>query len=134
MPKKKMFRLRIGISARFKVIKLVLLLMVLSFLLNCYISYQVLGPAGNITIADMIPYTIFQLNYAALIMVAIITIVWILHYGFGALSRMENILDQIISGDYSFRMHLRKHDLMRPFAEKLNKVLDQLEDCKGGNK
>nr|MDA8100823.1 Txe/YoeB family addiction module toxin [Nitrospiraceae bacterium] len=47
--------------------------------------------------------------------------------GFGALSRMEDIMDQIIKGNYSLRVHLRKKDILRPFSQKLNKVLDILE-------
>jgi hypothetical protein len=127
---KRKLRLRLGISARFRFIKATLILMIISFLINCYIYYQFFHVTRNITVSDVIPYSIFQLNYSALNMILIITIVWIMHYGFGALARMESIIDKIISGDYSCRMYLRKYDAMRPFAEKLNKVLNTLEEAK----
>ena len=131
MEKKKKLRLNIGAAGRFNFVKAILIFMMLSFLLNCYISYLLFSDSFSLTIADIVPYTAFQLNYAALTMILIITIVWILHYGFGALARMEKILDNIASGDYSQRLRLRQRDLMRPFAEKINKVFDQLEECKG---
>lgn len=91
---------------------------------------QLFDKAPETAGASINPFFIFQTNFIAIMMVLVITLVWILHYGFGALSRMENILEQVLNGDYSFRMHLRKRDMMRPFADKMNKVLDLLEKNK----
>ena len=127
MSLKRKIRVKLSLPARFKFIQVVLLLMTLSFLVHGYLSLRLFEISASRHDAA---YLIFQLNYIGIMAILIITLVWILHYGFGALSRMENILEQIIRGDYTFRMHLRTRDIMRPFAEKLNKILDQLEECK----
>ena len=129
MAAKLRMRLRLGVPARFRFIRIILFLMIVSFVIHGYLSFRlfewdILMRKASIT------YVSYQLNYVALMTVLLITLVWMLHYGFGALSRMENILEQIIQGNYAFRMHLRQRDIMRPFAEKLNKILDQLEECK----
>ena len=130
MEKMKQIRLPWGVPARFKFIRIVLFLIVLFFVVNVYLSMHMMQKGPNQSVVEAIPFIIFQLNYGGIILIFIISIVWILHHGFGALSRMENILEQIMHGNYTFRMHLRKRDVMRPFADKLNKVLDLLEECK----
>ena len=122
-------RFRFGVPARFKLIRFLLLLVVISFFLNIFISLQIFRNQEDYVLTNMAPYIIFQVNYAAIILVFVVSLVWILHYGFGALSRMENILEQVVNGDHTFRMHLRKRDIMRPFAEKMNRVLDLLEEA-----
>jgi len=130
MKKPSTIRLKLKVPVRFRFIRIILCLMVIFFLLNVYISILILRKGPSLPVNELMPFFVFQLNYGGIVLIFIISIVWVLHYGFGALSRMENILEQIISGDYTFRMHLRKHDIMRPFAEKLNKVLDLLEEAK----
>jgi len=45
----------------------------------------------------------------------------------GPLQRLERELHHIAqSGDYSFRIHLRKHDDLRPIANAINKLLDSI--------
>ncbi len=123
-------RLPPGVPARFKFIRIILFLMVVFFLLNGYFLLDLMRKGPNTSAVETLPFFIFQINYCGIALIFVISIVWILHYGFGALSRMESILEQIINGSYGFRIHLRKRDIMRPFAEKLNKVLDILEESK----
>lgn len=52
----------------------------------------------------------------------------VLHRTLGPIPRMERILEKIISGEYSLRINVRKKDIIRPFVDKLNKVLQLLEE------
>jgi len=74
------------------------------------------------------PYFISQFLFVALGLIFVVTLGYILHYGFGAMGRMEKILEEILKGDSSLRIYLRKKDILRPFAERLNKILDLLDD------
>lgn len=73
---------------------------------------------------------ILQLSFTAVIFAFLIGMFLLLHRTLGALPRMEDILDNIVKGDYSLRLHIRKEDIMRSFIEKLNKVLDLLENSR----
>jgi signal transduction histidine kinase len=85
---------------------------------------------GKILFGGETSFIAFQINFIAIILILIVSFLFFLHYGFGALSRMENILKRILQGDYSLRIHLRKRDVMKSFAEKLNAILDLLEEYK----
>ncbi|MBN3039605.1 MAG: hypothetical protein JW867_00585 [Candidatus Omnitrophica bacterium] len=113
--------------ARFKFMRFVIGAMLAAFLVNSAIVLKMFSDNIYMPNVGLYTYFIIQLNFLGIMIVFVITLLWILHHGFGALGRMENILEQIINGDYSFRMHLRKTDIMHPFAEKLNKILDILE-------
>jgi HAMP domain-containing protein len=126
MEEKRRIGSRIVIPVRFKFIRLILLLVILSFCVNAYISIRVLRE-GIVFLKEDIVYLALQFNFAAIVLILAITLTSILHRGFGALSRMENTLDQIIKGDYSLRLHLRKKDILVPLVERLNKILDLLE-------
>lgn len=113
----------------------ILLLIVLSLFLNTYITIKMVEE-GRILFGGELSYITLQINFVTVILILIISFLFFLHYGFGALSRMENILRRILEGEFTLRINLRKKDIMRPFAEKLNAVLDLLEknvtkaDCK----
>ena len=81
----------INIPTRFKVIRLVLLLVILFTFLNCYTSITMLG-RGNIVYGGEIAFFAFQLSFVAVIVILVITLIYVLHYGFGSLSRMEKCL------------------------------------------
>ncbi|MBD3264039.1 MAG: hypothetical protein GF375_02930 [Candidatus Omnitrophica bacterium] len=68
-----------------------------------------------------------QFTFVVVSLILVATLVYVLHYGFGAVSRMERILDEIAGGNYSLRINLRKKDIMLPLAEKMNKVISLLE-------
>jgi len=50
-----------------------------------------------------------------------------LRRGIGPLGRIDKILDSVINGNYSLRISVRKKDLVYPFAEKINKIIELLE-------
>ncbi|MDD5669138.1 MAG: hypothetical protein PHE58_03800 [Candidatus Omnitrophica bacterium] len=70
---------------------------------------------------------IFQLSFTAVIFALLIGMFLLLHRSLGAMPRIEEILDRVLKGDSSLRVTIRKEDIMHSFVEKLNKVLDQLE-------
>ncbi|MBI1869768.1 MAG: hypothetical protein HYS07_01085 [Chlamydiae bacterium] len=45
----------------------------------------------------------------------------------GPVFRMKTVLDRVIQGDYSPRIHLRKKDHLKELAEKLNILLETLD-------
>jgi HAMP domain-containing protein len=79
--------------------------------------------------ADMI-YFSSQLNFGAILLIFLVTLTFVLHRGFGALSRIEDILDQVIKGNYSLRLKLRKGDTLIPLTDRINKLIDLLEKKK----
>jgi len=79
--------------------------------------------------ADMV-YFSSQLNFGAILLVFLVTLTFILHRGFGALARIEDILDQVIKGNHSLRLSLRKGDILIPLTDKINKLIDLLEKKK----
>jgi len=111
---------------RFKFMNYILLLIVLSLFLNTYITIKMVEE-GRIILGGELSYITLQINFVTVILILIISFLFFLHYGFGALSRMENILRRVLEGEFTLRINLRKKDIMRPFAEKLNAVLDLLE-------
>jgi len=118
--------LGIGSLSRFKFTNYILTAVVASYYLNIYILILIVK-AGKMFFAGEIPYIISQFNFFIITTVLTLSLLYIMHFGLGALFRMENVLDKIINGDRSLRIHLRKRDIMHPFADKLNKVLDLLE-------
>jgi hypothetical protein len=114
------------IPMQFKFIRLVMIIVIISFFVNAYISIRILG-WRDIYIGGDIAYFIFQLNFGAILLILLITMAFILHRGFGALTRIEEILDKAINGQYSSRIQLRKGDTLVPLVGKINKILDLLE-------
>jgi HAMP domain-containing protein len=83
---------------------------------------------GRIIFGGEVPYIEYQLNYAGIILALIVTLLFVMHYSLGPVGRMENILDEVIKGNYSLRITLREKDALRPFVDRLNKVLSLLEN------
>lgn len=115
---------RLKIPIQFKFIRIILIMVIISFFVNAYVSIQTLGWKDIDVSGD---YMVFQLNFGAILLILLITMAFILHKGFGALSRMEEILEEVIKGKYSLRIRLRKGDVLIPLADKINKILDLLE-------
>ncbi len=122
--RKRLPRLRIPIQ--FKFIRIILAMVIISFFINAYISIRTLG-WRDLDISGDVAYMVFQLNFGAILLILLITMAFILHKGFGALSRMEAILDDVIKGKHSLRIKLRKGDVLIPLVDKINKILDLLE-------
>lgn len=118
--------LRLRVPVQFKFIRIILLLIIISFFINAYISIRMLGWRDMFVGGD-IAYFVFQLNFGAILLIILITMAFIFHKGFGALTRMENTLDEIIKGNYSLRINVRKGDTLAPLVNKMNKVIELLE-------
>ena len=117
---------RLQIPAQFKFIRIVLLLVIASYFINAYISVRMLG-LKDLGPNEDLAYMALQLNFGAILVVLLITLVFILHRGFGALSRVEGILEEVTKGKHSLRIKLRKGDVLIPLVDKINKILDLLE-------
>lgn len=122
-----------GLEKRMKFIHLVLLLAILVSSVNTFVSIKLLNEM-QLFVNLSYKYFIIQFTFISLGILLIVTLVYLVHYGFGAIFRIERILEEISSGDYSLRIHLRKKDFLRPMAKKLNVILDELEKEKGNNK
>lgn len=72
-------------------------------------------------------FILILLSFSAITVIFLIVLVVTLHRGIGGIHRMENILNDVLSGKYHLRVKLRKKDLIHSFADTLNKVLDLLE-------
>ncbi|MDD4295241.1 MAG: hypothetical protein PHP69_07005 [Candidatus Omnitrophica bacterium] len=124
--KKKRRLLSLSVPVRFKFIQVTLLLIVFSFFINAYFVLNLVKTNKIVVMADP-SYIAFQLNFVAAILILVIAITFLLHYGFGALSRMERIIQKFLNGEFNQRIVLRKNDIMKPFADDVNKVLDYIE-------
>lgn len=71
---------------------------------------------------------ILQISLAGFFLTLMIMTYLVLHRTLGPIPRMERILEKIINGDYSLRINVRKKDIIRPFVDKLNRVLQLLEE------
>jgi HAMP domain-containing protein len=69
----------------------------------------------------LISFTVFGLMFLTVMFV-------ILHRILGPINRMEKILDGVANKDYSLRMTVRKRDIIYSLVNKVNKVLDLLEE------
>jgi methyl-accepting chemotaxis protein len=79
------------------------------------------------SLVQRINLIILQVCFAGVIFTFLTTIFMLVRYGLGPLGRIEKILDQVLNGDYTQRITLRKKDLLASFAAKLNKVIELLE-------
>ncbi len=119
-------RLQLRIPVQFKFVRWVLFFVIISFFVNAYISIKMLASKPMAPNADMV-YFSSQLNFGAILLVFLVTLTFILHRGFGALSRIEDVLDQVIKGNHSLRLKLRKGDILIPLADRINKLIEMLE-------
>jgi hypothetical protein len=73
-----------------------------------------------------------QLCFAGVIFTFVLSIFWLVQRGLGPLTRIEQVLDKVLEGDYKVRLGVREKDLLYSFIIKVNKVIDLLD--KKGNK
>ena len=130
MIKKRRKLLNVEAINRFKFVNFVLLVIGAGLLISVFISMKMIEE-GRILFGGEILYILFQLNFIGVVLVLMVTVTCILHFGFSPVSRMEKILDRVIKGNYSLRMQLRKTDRMKPLAERINIVLELLENSEG---
>lgn len=98
--------------------------------LNLFLAYMlwsmVEGARGYLL--EQRTLIILSLGFAVAEVIFLITILVLLHRAFGPFQRMEEILEKVLQGDYSSRIALRKKDIACSFVDKLNKILDLLEE------
>ncbi len=70
---------------------------------------------------------ILQIALTGFFVILLIVIFLVLHRVLGPIPRMEKILEKVINGDRSLRITIREKDIIHPFVDKLNKLLDLLE-------
>lgn len=115
-----------ALSRRLKFINFVMLAVVLFAFLNAYASIDMLGERALLLKGEIAYYTL-QFTFVTIGLIFIATLCYLMHHGFGAIARMEDIIEKILGGDRSLRINLRKKDILRPFAEEVNKLIDVLE-------
>ena len=115
-----------GKIARYRIFNFILSLIILSAFINVFGSIELIE-RGKEVFTNKVLYLIFQVVLVSIGLFLVATLGYLLHYGFGAISRIEKILDDVAAGNYSLRMYLRKGDILGPPAKKLNKILDLLE-------
>jgi len=101
-------------------------MVIISFFINAYVSIRTLG-WRDFDVSGDAAYMVFQLNFGAILLILLISMAFVLHKGFGSLSRMEEILEEVIKGKRSLRIKLRKGDILIPLVDKINKILDLME-------
>lgn len=123
--KKRYFGTRV--RKKYKFVEFVIILVIIFSFLNAYTAIrlfeeQKMTPGSNAASFDL------QFIFVIVGLVLIATLGYILHYSFGAVSRMEKALDKFMEGDHSVRIKLRKKDIMYAFSQKLNTFLDWAEN------
>ena len=127
MVKKKRKLFGSGKIARYRIFNFILALMLLAAFINVFTSIELIEK-GSEVFKNKALYLIFEVVLIAIGLFLVAVLSYILHFGFGAISRMEKILENVASGDYSLRMYLRNKDILRPLAGKVNKIIELLEE------
>ncbi|MBP7088545.1 MAG: hypothetical protein KBB01_04525 [Candidatus Omnitrophica bacterium] len=112
--------------SRFRIVKVILILIVIFSLINAYALLKMFAEKELFSKSDLTYFTfLFIFITAGLSLIAVLA--FILYYSFGALSRIEKTLEKIVKGERVTRISLRKKDLIFPLAERINKVIKLLE-------
>lgn len=84
------------------------------------VAYQLLPVVRKVNLILMIslPVVFFLLLYIGLILTRNLV---------GPIERLEGELEEIISGDLSKRLRLRKKDRLKPLVDSINVLLDKIE-------
>ena len=107
----------------------VLILMVINFYATWSIVKE-LESAFPYSSSWQVDFLVAQACLFLSILILLATIMIIVHRAMGPVPRIEAILDAVIKGDYTQRIHLRRRDFLLSLADKLNKVLELLEQKK----
>jgi signal transduction histidine kinase len=120
-------RRRWKINFTIQIFNLALIGTTLLFLIVFYALWKVVTEL-QYSITWQIYLIILQISLVGFFLILLIITFVVLHRTLGPIPRMEKILEKIINGDYSLRINVRKKDLIRPFVDKLNRVLELLEE------
>ncbi len=75
-----------------------------------------------------IKFIILQIGFGVVVLISLAAIFLLAYRTIGPLPRMANILDKVLEGDYSKRIHLRDKDVLSGFVDKINAIIDLLEN------
>ncbi|MBD3264234.1 MAG: hypothetical protein GF375_03940 [Candidatus Omnitrophica bacterium] len=117
---------------KYKFVEFVIALLILFSFLNAYIAIRMFEE-GRAALAENTAIFDLQFIFVLIGLILVATLGYILHYSFGAVSRMEKVLDKFMAGDRSVRINLRKKDIMYVFSQKLNGLLDWAENISKGH-
>ena len=120
-------RRRWKINFTIQIFNLALIGTTLLFLIVFYALWKVVTEL-QYSITWQIYLIILQISLVGFFLILLIITFVVLHRTLGPIPRMEKILEKIINGDYSLRINVRKKDIIRPFVDKLNRVLELLEE------
>lgn len=120
-------RRRWKINFALQIFNFVLIGTTLLFLIVFYALWRVVTEL-QYSLTWQIYLIILQISLVGFFSILLIITFVVLHRTLGPIPRMEKILEKIINGDYSLRINVRKKDLIRPFVDKLNRVLQLLEE------
>lgn len=72
-------------------------------------------------------FIILEVGFMGFIFSILISMFLILHRILGPLPRIENALEEVIKGNYSVRVTIRKRDMIHGLVDKINEVIALLE-------
>lgn len=110
-----------------KILNFALISTPIFFLIIFYAFFKVLTEL-QYSLTWRIYLIILQLSFTGFALVFLTVMFVILHRILGPINRIEKILDGVANEDYSLRMTVRKKDIIHSLVNKLNKVLDLLEE------
>lgn len=98
-------------------------------ILNLFIFYALVNIMTELTGSLVLQRNliILLLSVVAIVSIFLITLLVTLHRSLGAIPRIEEILERVITGEHSLRITIRKKDILHSFVETLNKLLDLVE-------
>lgn len=111
-------------------IRLLNLALVVAIIFNIFIFALIPLIMGRSDVLQSFDIMLLGLMVSAICIVTvfILLLVIILHRSLGPIMQVEKVLAQVIDGDYSVRVHFRKDDLLHEMENKLNAVLEILEN------
>jgi len=93
---------------------------------NFYVSWKMLAELQqvfNYSSAWRVNFIIMQASFLGIIFVLLISMFLILHRSLGPLLRIERILDNVLKGDYSLRIAIRRKDIIQSLVDKINQLI-----------
>ncbi|MCU0666180.1 MAG: hypothetical protein MUF05_03685 [Candidatus Omnitrophica bacterium] len=96
------------------------------FFFSVAVKQAELSQARPFSLQILTPYVLLL----AASIVASMTLLIVLYRCLAPLPRIEKILDQVLQGDYSKRIILRKKDMLEAIALRVNQLIERLEKNK----
>jgi methyl-accepting chemotaxis protein len=72
------------------------------------------------------------INDLAIMVIMIVVGIFVTHRVAGPVYRIETEIDKVLAGQTGVRVHLRRHDSFPDLAEKVNKLIERIDDSRKG--